>query len=283
MNDEQLLSPQRIPADEHSVNEALDAAKSTGNESTTADDVAARQPELLGEGDLKPNYNDDYNLGVRETVSKLVDTSIVIELERIDPDCLPKKTGYCILKRVFDVASSSVALVLCAIPMGIIAILVKADSPGPVFYRQERLGLNGKPITITKFRSMREDAEVMGAQWAEGEDPRVTKIGAKLRQSRLDELPQFWAVIKGDLSLVGPRPERKVFYDEFEKYIHGFSQRMLVTPGISGLAQVNGGYDLLPAEKVVYDLDYIKNRSLLMDLKIIFKTIGVIFSHEGAR
>lgn len=283
MSDDQLLSPQENPVDEHGVKEALDTSESTGNESATTLDTVAEHSELLGEGNLKANYSDDYNLGVSETVSKLVDTSKVIELEQIDFVNLPKRTGYRILKRLFDIASCSIALVVCAIPMGVIAILVKADSSGPVFYRQERLGLNGKPITITKFRSMREDAEVMGAQWAEGEDPRVTKIGAKLRQSRLDELPQFWAVIKGDLSLVGPRPERKVFYDEFEKYIHGFSQRMLVTPGISGLAQVNGGYDLLPAEKVVYDLDYIKNRSLLMDLKIIFKTIGVIFSHEGAR
>ena len=249
----------------------------------SSEDGPSASMEILGVGDLKPNNNDDYNLGVRETVSKLVDTSKVIELERIDFDSLPKKTAFRVIKRMFDIVSGSVALVICVIPMGVITILVKTDSPGPIFYRQERLGLNGKPITITKFRNMREDAEAMGAQWAEDEDPRVTKIGAKLRQSRLDELPQFWAVIKGDLSLVGPRPERKVFYDEFEKYIHGFSQRMLVTPGISGLAQVNGGYDLLPAEKVIYDLEYVKNRSLLMDLKIIFKTIGVIFSHEGAR
>lgn len=283
MKDEQLQAPQESSAVENRRKDAGGATKPSGNASTNAEEAAVEQSKLLGEGDLKPNYNDDYNLGVMETVSKLVDTSKVIELERIDFDSLPKKTGYRIVKRIFDIASCSVALVLCAIPMGIIAILVKTDSPGPVFYRQERLGLNGKPITVTKFRSMREDAEAMGAKWADGEDPRVTKIGAKLRQSRLDELPQFWAVIKGDLSLIGPRPERKVFYDEFEKYIHGFSQRMHVMPGISGLAQVNGGYDLLPAEKVIYDLDYVKNRSLLMDLKIIFKTIGVIFSHEGAR
>lgn len=106
-------------------------------------------------------------------------------------------------------------------------------------------------------------------------EPRVTEA--------MDELPQFWAVVKGDLSLIGPRPERAVFCDEFEKYIHGFSQRMLVKPGITGLAQVNGGYDLLPEEKVLYDLEYVKNRGPLMDWRIVWKTVRVLFSHEGAR
>lgn len=229
------------------------------------------------------NYNDEVEPAVAETVAKLVDTSKVIELEKINMGELPKRYAYRFVKRAFDIISCSIALIICAIPMAVIAYKIKKDSPGPVFYKQERLGLNGKPITIVKFHSMYIDAEERGAQWAQGDDPRVTPIGKKIRANRMDEMPQFWAVVKGDLSLIGPRPERAVFYNEFEKYIHGFSQRMLVRPGITGLAQVNGGYDLLPEEKIVYDLDYVKNRSISMDWRLIWKTISVLFSHEGAR
>lgn len=233
--------------------------------------------------DDQSNYNDEVDPAVAETVAKLVDTSKVIELEKIDADTLPKRYVYRFAKRAFDIISCSIALLICAIPMAAIAFRIKKDSPGPVFYKQERLGLNGKPITIVKFRSMYVDAEERGAQWALGDDPRVTPIGKKIRANRMDELPQFLSVIKGDLSLIGPRPERAVFNSEFEKYIHGFSQRMMVRPGITGLAQVNGGYDLLPEEKIVYDLDYIKNCSFSMDWGLIWKTISVLFSHEGAR
>lgn len=220
---------------------------------------------------------------VAETVAKLVDTSRVIELEHIDPALLPSRRAYRAAKRAFDVVSCSAALIVCAIPMAVIAARIKLDSPGPVLYRQERLGLNGRPITIVKFRSMYIDAEERGAQWAQDDDSRVTPVGRRIRASRLDELPQLWSVVKGDLSLVGPRPERAVFYAEFEKYIHGFSQRMIVKPGVTGLAQVNGGYDLLPAEKILYDLEYVKHQSVDMDWKIIWKTVRVLFTHEGAR
>lgn len=214
----------------------------------------------------------------------LVDRTKIIEVENLDFDNLPKKRLYAFSKRLLDVVLGSIASVVCAIPMIIIAILVKADSPGPVFFRQERLGLNGRPFILVKFRTMAMDAENDGAQWAQDEDPRVTRLGRKLRESRLDELPQFWGVVKGDLSLIGPRPERRIFHDEFEKYIHGFSQRLLVPPGISGLAQVRGGYNLLPEEKIIYDLEYIKNRSLLLDVKIMLETLVVVLStHDGAR
>ena len=158
----------------------------------------------------------------------------------------------------------------------VIALAVKLDSPGPVFYRQERLGKNGKPFQLVKFRSMRTDAEKAGAQWAKEHDPRVTRMGHIMRACRLDELPQFWGVVKGDLSLVGPRPERAVFYDAFEKYIPGFKQRLMVTPGITGLAQVNGGYDLKPAEKIQYDVEYIKHQSFGMDMAILMKTVMTV-------
>lgn len=216
-------------------------------------------------------------------VSHLVDMNVTIELEKIDIDALPKRYAYRFFKRAFDIVSCSAALVACAIPMAVIAFRIKMDSPGPVFYRQERLGLNGKPITIVKFRSMYDDSEDEGAQWTKDDDPRVTPFGRKIRKNRMDELPQFWNVVKGDLSLIGPRPERAVFAKEFEKYIHGFNQRLLVRPGITGLAQVNGGYDLLPEEKILYDLEYIKHRNVMMDWDLIWKTIRVLISHEGAR
>ena len=167
--------------------------------------------------------------------------------------------------------------------MLIIALLVTLDSPGSPIFKQERLGLLGKPFIIYKFRSMRLDAEVNGPQWADEQDPRCTHFGQILRRTRLDELPQFYNILRGDMSFVGPRPERAYFYGEFEKYIPGFSNRLIVVPGLTGYAQVNGGYSLKPEEKIIYDMEYIERRSVLMDVKCIIKTVSLIFTHEGAR
>lgn len=229
--------------------------------------------------------NPDSDEFIAEASSRLVDHSRIVEVERLSSEQVKKHPGYLAVKRVFDVVASAIALILLAIPMAIVAIRIKLDSPGPVFYVQERLGKGGKPFKLVKFRTMRIDAEAEGAQWAMNDDPRVTPFGRKLRSSRFDETPQFWGVIKGDLSLVGPRPERGVFYREFNKYIHGFEQRLMVRPGITGLAQVNGGYDLLPEKKIVYDLEYIKSASIPVDLKILFKTVGVVLggASKGAR
>ena len=197
---------------------------------------------------------------------------------------IPKKPIYAAIKRIFDIFASAIALIILAIPMAIIAMMIKIKSPGPAFYHQERLGLNGKKININKFRTMSVDAEANGAQWSQGDDdPRIFPLGLKLRKFRLDELPQFWNILKGDLSLVGPRPEREIFYDEFETYVHGFHERLKVKPGLTGLAQVNGGYDLKPEEKIIYDVEYIKKRSLWLDLKIMLKTVGVILTRGGAK
>lgn len=127
------------------------------------------------------------------------------------------------------------------------------------------------------------DAEARGAQWAKDHDPRVTPFGSFMRKTRLDEIPQFWNVVKGDMSLIGPRPERPAFCDEFEKRIHGWHYRTLVRPGISGLAQVTGGYDLLPKDKVRFDLRYIETRSVFQDIVIMLKTFGVVSTGDGAR
>lgn len=190
---------------------------------------------------------------------------------------------YLVIKRILDFISALLACILLIIPMIIIAIIVKCDSKGPVIYKQERLGKNGKQFNIYKFRTMRNDAEADGPKWADRNDDRCTKIGRILRNCRLDELPQFFNILKGNMSFVGPRPERQCFYEEFEIYIHGFKNRLAVTPGLTGMAQVNGGYDLSPEEKIVYDMEYIKTQSLWVDVKLVFKTIKLVFTHEGAR
>lgn len=197
---------------------------------------------------------------------------------------IPAMPIYNFLKRAFDIFASVIGLIVLLIPMLIIAVVIKCVSYGTVFYKQERLGLNGKKIQVIKFRTMRMDAEAAGAQWSAGDsDPRIFPFGRVLRRSRADELPQLLCILKGDLSFVGPRPERECFYKEFETYVHGFSERLKVKPGLTGLAQVSGGYDLKPEEKIIYDVKYIKTRSVWLDLKIIFQTIGVVFSHDGAK
>ncbi len=202
-------------------------------------------------------------------------TGTVYHIEDITP--LPTKPFYNVTKRLLDIVVSVVDIVLLSPILLLLYICVATTSKGKPIYKQERLGLNGKKFHIYKFRSMYEDAEKNGAQWSMGDaDDRVTPVGRFLRKTKLDELPQLFNCLCGDLSLVGPRPERAVFYDCFETYIHGFSQRLFVKPGITGLAQING-YLLKPEEKVQYDIEYIKKRSLWLDLKILFKTAAILF------
>lgn len=197
---------------------------------------------------------------------------------------LKAKPFYSFIKRLGDIVFSLFALVVLAIPMGIIALLVRFTSEGEVLYHQERLGLNGKKIDVVKFRTMYKDAEAKAAQWSRGDkDPRITPIGRILRKTHMDEYPQFLSILKGEMSLIGPRPEREIFYDKFEQYIHGFHERLKVKPGLTGLAQINGGYHLSPEQKVAYDVEYIKNRSIGNEIKIFFKTIMVLFVGKDAK
>ncbi len=188
------------------------------------------------------------------------------------------------LKRTFDLLSSIIAILILWPILMAIAAAVKATSRGPVFYRQERVGLDGKEFTMLKFRSMVTDAEVAtGPVWAKKEDPRVTSIGRILRRTSLDELPQLINVIRGDMSLVGPRPERKVFVEEFQQYIPKYAERHRVRSGVTGWAQVNGLRGQSPIEeRTRYDVYYIENWSLAFDIKIILMTFMAIIRGENA-
>ena len=228
--------------------------------------------------------NIDYGSVATETPSVILPYEITEEFYVEDLGEIKKKICYSFFKRVFDIIASVIALIVLFIPMLILAIAIKCVSKGPAFFSQDRLGLNGKEIRIIKFRTMHVDAEANGAQWSMGDDDeRIFPLGRVLRKCRADELPQLWCILKGDMSFVGPRPERECFHNEFEKYIHGFSERLKVKQGLTGYAQVMGGYDLKPEEKILYDVEYIKRRSLLLDMKIILKTIGVVIKHEGAQ
>ena len=219
---------------------------------------------------LKPNS------GETETaVAKNIEAEDFIKVSGSKP--------YLFFKRIFDIVLSFVLGVLLLVPMLIIAVWIKLDSDGPVLFRQERLGKGGEPFIIYKFRSMRTDAEKDGPRWAEVDDERVTRAGHFLRRTRLDELPQIWNVFVGNMSIVGPRPEREFFYLLFEQDIPGFRNRLIVKPGLTGLAQVNGGYELDPASKLKFDMEYIKHRSAWLDIMCILKTVKVVFTHEGAR
>lgn len=192
------------------------------------------------------------------------------------------------LKRVVDVVVAIVGLVITAPIMAIAAVLIKLTSPGPVFYRQERLGRDSQPFTLIKFRTMRQDAENQtGPVWATEDDPRITWLGKWLRKFRIDELPQLWNVLKGEMSLVGPRPERPIFVKKLSEKIPFYSERLLVAPGVTGWAQVMYPYAASIEEsrrKLQYDLYYIKNMSFILDLLIVLKTIRtILFGRERAR
>ena len=219
-----------------------------------------------------------------------------------------------LIKRTLDIAGAAVGLLLASPLMLLAAIAVKLDSPGPVFYTQLRVGVNrrkanrrycqkigvadqrlrdrrredylGRPFEIVKFRTMIQDAEKQtGPVWATRNDARVTRVGRVLRQTRLDEVPQFWSVLKGDMSLVGPRPERPVFVRQLSERVEGYRRRLEVKPGLTGLAQVENGYDLSVTsvhDKVRFDIKYISSWSIWTDMRILLKTVVVVVTGKGA-
>ncbi|MBE0548940.1 MAG: TIGR03013 family PEP-CTERM/XrtA system glycosyltransferase [Rubrivivax sp.] len=195
--------------------------------------------------------------------------------------------GRTVVKRAFDIVCAG-GLIVVASPLMLLAALgIKLDSRGPVLYRQERVGLDNKPFQVVKFRSMRQDAEEDGKpRWATTGDSRVTRLGRLMRVSRIDELPQLFSVVKGDMSLVGPRPERPYFVGRLTQEIPFYAVRHSVKPGVTGWAQVRYQYGSTvedSQEKLQYDLFYVKNHSLLLDLKILVETVHVVLTGKGAR
>jgi exopolysaccharide biosynthesis polyprenyl glycosylphosphotransferase len=190
------------------------------------------------------------------------------------------------LKRLLDLVVALVLLVIATPLMVATAIAVKLTSPGTVFYRQQRVGEHGRVFTCVKFRSMRHDAETDGARWADEDDPRTTAVGRYLRRYRVDELPQLWNVMRGEMTMVGPRPERPEFVRELVEAVPFYSPRHLTKPGLTGWAQVSAGYAATLDDarlKLSYDLYYLKHRGLALDLAILLRTIGVVLRGTGAR
>jgi exopolysaccharide biosynthesis polyprenyl glycosylphosphotransferase len=197
----------------------------------------------------------------------------------------PMRTAEAVLKRLLDLVGSCVLAVALLILLPFIALATRLDSPGPVFHRQQRVGWRGKPFTVLKFRSMVQDAEPDGeAQWASKDDPRVTRVGRWLRRTRLDELPQALNVLRGEMSLVGPRPERPEFVERLQQVIPFYRVRLAVKPGLTGWAQINYGYgDSVEAtlNKLQYDLYYLKHQSFWFDLLILARTVHVVLRMRG--
>ncbi|MBB5986179.1 TIGR03013 family XrtA/PEP-CTERM system glycosyltransferase [Sphingobium lignivorans] len=217
-----------------------------------------------------------------------------IDLDTVNPSWLIFSDGFssgqrisAIAKRLFDVVASAVLLALTAPLIALGALAVMIDSRGPAFYKQLRVGLYGQEFYIVKLRTMRQNAESAGqAVWAEKDDPRITRIGRLLRKLRIDELPQAWNVLKGDMSFVGPRPERQQFVSDLEQQLRYYAERHMVKPGITGWAQINYPYGASIEDarhKLEYDLYYAKNYSPFLDLLIILQTLRVILWPEGAR
>jgi sugar transferase (PEP-CTERM system associated) len=192
-----------------------------------------------------------------------------------------------VVKRFFDIACASILIVIAFPVMILTAILIIAEDGLPLLYRQERVGLNGRLFKVIKFRSMRRDAEKDGKPiWAQAGDNRVTRVGRIIRKLRIDELPQLFSVLNGDMSLVGPRPERPFFVDQLTKEIPFYAVRHSVKPGVTGWAQVRYHYGATvedSAEKLQYDLYYVKNHSLFLDVVVLFETIGVVLTGKGAQ
>ena len=217
-----------------------------------------------------------------------------VDLDSVNPSWLIFSDGFSssrmlssAFKRLFDIAASMVLLVVSAPLLIATAIAIKVESKGPVFYRQRRVGLYNQGFDIVKLRSMRQDAEAPGqAVWAEKDDPRITRVGRIIRKLRIDEIPQAWSVLKGEMSFVGPRPERPQFVDDLEQKLPYYAERHMVKPGITGWAQINYPYGASIEDarhKLEYDLYYAKNYSPFLDLLILLQTLRVILWPSGAR
>jgi sugar transferase (PEP-CTERM system associated) len=217
-----------------------------------------------------------------------------IDLNSVNPSWLIFSDGFAsgrmlssVFKRAFDIVASLILLTITLPVILLTALAIKAESRGPAFYRQRRVGLYNQDFDILKLRSMRQDAEVAGeAVWAAEQDPRITRIGRLIRKVRIDELPQTWTVLRGEMSFVGPRPERPQFVDQLEEQLPYYAERHMVKPGITGWAQINYPYGASIEDarhKLEYDLYYAKNYSPFLDMLILLQTLRVVIWPGGAR
>lgn len=230
---------------------------------------------------------------IEEATSWLERMSGKIEIENLYPSWLVfahgfrRSSTFVLIRRLISITISLIGLVLTAPLMPFLMLLIKLDSKGPVFYTQTRVGKGGRLFKVVKFRTMRQDAEASsGPKWAGNNDPRVTRVGKFLRSSRLDEIPQLWCVLKGDMAFVGPRPERPEFIAWLSKEIPYYGVRHMVRPGLTGWAQVRYKYGSTvedAREKLQYDLFYIKNASIGLDLLIMFQTVKTVLLRRGAQ
>jgi sugar transferase (PEP-CTERM system associated) len=230
---------------------------------------------------------------IEEATSWLEKISGKIEVENLYPSWLVfnegfrRSTAFVVVRRILSVIISLFGLILTLPMLPFIMLAIRLDSTGPVFYTQTRMGKGGRLFKVVKFRTMRQDAEAAnGPQWAGNNDPRVTRAGKFLRTTRLDEIPQLWCVLKGDMAFVGPRPERPEFIEQLSKEIPYYSVRHMVRPGVTGWAQIKYKYGSTIAdarEKLQYDLYYIKNASIGLDLLIMFQTVKTVLLRRGAQ
>lgn len=235
--------------------------------------------QMMLKGKSAVNFDKFY-----ESITGKIPVSMISEIWFLENLLEINKQSFEKFKRIFDImfALAILPFFILITPFTIIAI--KLNSNGPIFYRQKRIGRNGKIFELVKFRSMVNDAEKNGAQWAQPKDNRITAVGKFLRKTRIDELPQIWNVLKGDLSFIGPRPERPEFTEKLAKQIPHYSMRHLAKPGLSGWAQVNFPYGASvedAMQKLQYDLYYIKNRSVILEMSILLKTILIILQRAG--
>jgi lipopolysaccharide/colanic/teichoic acid biosynthesis glycosyltransferase len=250
-----------------------------------------------------------YGKGLDPLAEDIADQADVIKYDKAD-----RIGGVILAKRVFDIAVASLAMIVASPVMLLAALVIRFDSRGPIFFKQERIGINkrrgdrrrsiaaiegccrrgsdrrreinaGRPFMIYKFRTMIQDAEKGGPKLACANDPRITRVGRFMRKTRIDEIPQFINVIRGDMSFIGPRPERSFYINQVKREVPEFTMRLMVKPGITGLAQVENGYTQTVGEmkgKLFYDLKYIANLSLAQEIRILFKTVYVVVTGKGA-
>jgi lipopolysaccharide/colanic/teichoic acid biosynthesis glycosyltransferase len=255
--------------------EALGGEANPGEHISEKEEIGAQVGALASaKAIVQQSFYEELEAAVRKHIRYLRE---VAEMQDIK---LPK--WYLVVKRSMDIFVGIVGLILLSPLFLVVAALIKIDSRGPVFFGQERVGKNGKLFKMYKFRTMVVDAEKRtGPVWAVDNDPRITFTGKIMRRSKIDELPQLVNLIKGEMSMVGPRPERPFFVNQFMEIIPGYARRLEVPPGLTGAAQLRNGYDRHPADvirKLRFDVTYMKKMSLSMDLRLLAETFGAIFT-----